>query len=171
MPARALARLAAAVAGFEALRLGPTTPSPGLRALVFGRAERAFEPRRSAFDWLSRDPLEVDAYCADPQCGFALVPRSMREMFAALARLERPEDLARLPRGLPIRVFAGDADPLSGASAVARLAGRYHRAGLSRVSWQVYAGARHETLNELNRQEVEADLLGWLETCNDPAAA
>jgi alpha-beta hydrolase superfamily lysophospholipase len=170
LPARALVWLAAAIAAFEARRLGPSARSPLLRSLVFGRAERAFRSARTPFDWLSRDAAEVDAYLADPMCGFVLGAGSLREMFAALARSERSADLGQLPRSLPILIFAGGADPLSGPRAVRRLAGRYHRAGFERVSARIYPLDRHETLNELDRRQVERDLLDWISSCLPSAA-
>jgi alpha-beta hydrolase superfamily lysophospholipase len=38
----------------------------------------------------------------------------------------------------------------------------YQQAGLREVSHRFYPGARHESLNDTNRAEVIADLLGWL---------
>jgi len=39
---------------------------------------------------------------------------------------------------------------------------RYREAGLSRVSWHIYGNARHEVLNETNRDEVFANIIAWL---------
>jgi alpha-beta hydrolase superfamily lysophospholipase len=169
VPPRCVARLGAAIASFEALRLGAGRPSPLLHRLAFGRAERAIAERRTPFDWLSRDRAEVDAYCADPLCGFELEPRSLAAMFRGLAALERARDLRRVPRSLPLYAFSGSDDPVSGALAVEALTGRYHRAGFTRVSSRIYPGDRHETLNELDRQQVERDLLDWISTCLEPA--
>jgi alpha-beta hydrolase superfamily lysophospholipase len=133
-----------------------------------GWGRRAFQPSRTRFDWLSRDPAEVDAYVSDPHCGFALAARSLREMFAFLIELDGPA-ASPVPRRRAIYLFAGADDPLGGARAIAALAGRYHRAGLDTLATRVYPGARHETLNELNRKEVEADLLDWISSCIERA--
>jgi alpha-beta hydrolase superfamily lysophospholipase len=166
VPLRGVARLGRVVARCEAWRVGEDGRSKLLHALLFGRAARAFRPSRTAFDWLSRDPAEVDAYVADPLCGFVLSPRSLAQMLACLARLERGSALRGVPRSLPIHVFAGGDDPMSGPAAVRALAGRYHRAGFERVTTRVYPGSRHETLNELDRREVEGDLLDWVTSCS-----
>ena len=43
------------------------------------------------------------------------------------------------------------------------LAQRYRDAGLTEVTFGLYAGARHEILNETNRDEVTADVVAWLD--------
>ncbi len=35
-------------------------------------------------------------------------------------------------------------------------------AGVQDVTLKLYEGGRHEMLNEINREEVYADLIGWL---------
>lgn len=57
----------------------------------------------------------------------------------------------------------GSVDPIGGAEGGAALAEHYRAAGVRGVQLLTYAGARHELLNEKNRDEVTADLLAWLE--------
>ncbi|MEG0914901.1 MAG: alpha/beta hydrolase, partial [Christensenellaceae bacterium] len=38
------------------------------------------------------------------------------------------------------------------------------KAGVSDVTLKFYEGARHEILNESNRQEVYADVLAWIKS-------
>jgi alpha-beta hydrolase superfamily lysophospholipase len=40
---------------------------------------------------------------------------------------------------------------------------RYRESDLTDVSWHVYGNARHEVLNEINRQEVVANLQAWID--------
>ena len=65
---------------------------------------------------------------------------------------------------LPIYLFSGTADPIAGEGALIELVGdRYREAGVRDVTVKLYPEARHETLNETNRDEVTADLIGWLD--------
>jgi alpha-beta hydrolase superfamily lysophospholipase len=156
--------LPAWVARIERRRLGRSAQSPLLARLLFGRFNRAFEPARTEFDWLSRDPAEVDRYIADPRCGFVLRVGSLLEMFEGLRATGRRRSRARIPKDLPIYVFSGERDPvhrkLRGLRALLR---GYRRAGLRRVTHRLYREGRHEMLNETNRAEVLADLRAWLE--------
>ena len=40
---------------------------------------------------------------------------------------------------------------------------RPNGAGFTRLTTRIYPGARHETLNETNRDEVTRDLIAWLD--------
>ena len=122
-----------------------------------------FQPPRTDYDWLSRDDAQVDAYVADPRCGFGLDTASGKAMFAAARRPADPAELAKVRSDLPLYIAVGDADPVNGALALLNpLVDRYRAAGLTDVTVQIYPGARHEIFNETNRDEVEADLVGWI---------
>jgi len=152
------------VARAERRRLGPRGSSKILRALSFDAFNKAFRPNRTAFDWLSRDEAEVDRYVADPLCGFPVSTQLWVDMLDALAMISAPEQQARLPRELPIYVFCGTEDPVGERTkSVEQLLGAYGRAGVRDVAHKFYPGARHETLNETNRDEVTRDLLAWLD--------
>jgi alpha-beta hydrolase superfamily lysophospholipase len=121
-----------------------------------------FEPGRTPFDWLSRDEKEVDSYIADPLCGFSLKADSMVSLFSQGERLANPSELARIPKNYPIYIFVGDEDPVNAKLAwLNPLIERYKAVGAS-VDVDIYRGARHEVLNETNRDEVVANLKSWL---------
>lgn len=130
---------------------------------IVGTINAIFEPARTPFDWLSRDAAQVDAYIADPLCGFQLTSDSFVSLFSQGERLASREALLRIPGNLPIYIFSGDQDPLvADFRALGPLIDRYRDAGL-RPEVRLYSRARHEVLNELNRSEVVADLLDWCE--------
>jgi alpha-beta hydrolase superfamily lysophospholipase len=125
-----------------------------------------FQPARTDFDWLSRDESIVDAYIADPLCGFGLDTASLKDMFAGARRLTDPAQVARIPRDLPLYLAVGSKDPVNaGLTLLWALVDRYRTAGLDDVTVRVYDDARHEILNEINRAEVIDDLLQWLRRC------
>jgi alpha-beta hydrolase superfamily lysophospholipase len=124
----------------------------------------AFEPARTDYDWLSRDETEVDKYLADEYCGFGVDVEAMSGMLAGAGDMADPARLGGIRKDLPLLVFSGDADPLAGGGALVQMvADRYREAGLTDVTVKLYEGARHEALNETNRDEVTADLIAWVD--------
>ncbi len=120
----------------------------------------SFQPQRTEFDWLSRDEAAVNAYIADPLCGFALRPESQASMVAAAPRMPPAGSLG----GLPVLLLTGDQDPVNGNLRWFHpLVDRYAAAGAV-VTSQVYSGGRHEMLNEINRDQVTAALVAWIVT-------
>jgi alpha-beta hydrolase superfamily lysophospholipase len=132
---------------------------------TFAGLNAAFEPARTPFDWLSRDPDEVDAYIADPMCGddAPLTIGLVHDMMRSSLETFSPEQERRLPKDLPVLLITGEADPVSQqATTVRELEARYHANGMTNVTAYYYADARHELLNETNRDDVQADVAGWL---------
>jgi alpha-beta hydrolase superfamily lysophospholipase len=123
-----------------------------------------FQPARTEYDWLSRDEGVVDAYVADPLCGFGIDTESAKGMFVGARRLADPAQLAALRRGLPVYIAVGEADPVNGALTVLTpLTDRLSAAGLTDVTVVTYPEARHEVLNETNSDEVIASLIEWMD--------
>jgi alpha-beta hydrolase superfamily lysophospholipase len=119
---------------------------------------------RTPFDWLSRDEAEVDAYIADPLCGFSVNDESRKSMFAAAAPTVDPANLAGIRKDLPFYIFAGDKDPVNaGMMRLWPLVERYRAAGIRDIATDFYSDGRHEMLNETNRGEVVANLQAWIE--------
>lgn len=162
--ARALLRAGLLAAKLERRRTGPRAKSALLSTLSFGSFNKAFAPARTDFDWLSRDPEQVDRYVADARCGFRITNQAWVDLLEGLLEIGLTENLSRLPPRMPAYLFAGGKDPVSGGgSRVCALAEQLKTAGLEDVSCRIYEDARHETLNETNRAEVVADLVKWLD--------
>ena len=160
-----IATLGKFIARFERWRLGPRGRSSLLLRLSFADFNRRFRPNRTDADWLSRDPAEVDAYIADPLCGFVPTGQLWIDLIGGVGRQTDPALVGRIPKDLPMFVIAGAADPVSdGAKGLPSLLAAYRDAGLSKVTHRFYDDARHELLNETNKDQVTADVLAWLRT-------
>ncbi len=134
-------------------------PRGGLSAIGEGMAKP-----RTPFDWLSRDDKQVDAYIADPLCGFTVNDEARASMFSAAAKALDPNALAHIRKNLPFYIFAGDEDPINAKlTRLLPLVERYREAGISDITTDFYSGGRHEMLNETNRDEVVANLKTWIE--------
>jgi alpha-beta hydrolase superfamily lysophospholipase len=160
----AMAALGRAITRLERLRLGPRGHSRIINNMTFDGFNKAFAPARTSFDWLSRDPGEVDKYVADPFCGFPASVQLWVEMLDAWKKISSPASCRRVPKNLPLYVIAGQRDPVSGAARqIEPMIAAYRTAGLERIECRIYPEARHELFNETNRDEVTRDLIAWLD--------
>jgi len=115
----------------------------------------------TGFEWLSRDPAVAAAFVADP-LAFRAEALKLFGLADSLRLLGRPAK--NLQTDIPILIMIGSEDSLGGEESIARLAADYAtRSKLTDVEAIVYPQGRHEVLNEINRDEVFADLIGWLD--------
>lgn len=153
-----LAGAADMVAALETLPADDPAP-------IFGPLNAGFEPARTPFDWLSRDDAEVDKYVADPMCGddAPLTMGFVVDMIGSGIVTNSEENERRVPSDLPVLFITGEADPVSeGGATVRQLEQRYRDYGVKDVTALYYPDARHELLNETNRDAVMNDVADWL---------
>lgn len=155
-------------AGYGAARAvcavkGEKEPSALLQGMMFGSYNARVEHRRTPSDWLTRDSAVVDAYEADPLCGFVPTAGLVRDMMCGLRYNQRAENLKKMRADLPVFFVAGGDDPVGNYGSGVRAAAQAFRdAGMQHVALKLYPLCRHEILNELNRDEVYADILAWI---------
>lgn len=143
--------------------VGEQNISQPLQNTVFGGYNKKVEHPRTEYDWISRDQKIVDAYVADPLCGFTPTCGLLREMMKGLQYTEDPKNLVRMKSDLPVFFIGGGDDPvgLYGKS-IPAAASAFRDAGVKDVSMKVYPLGRHEILNEINRDEVFRDVSLWI---------
>jgi len=143
----------------------PDTPSEVFAAMFAGFNEPFTSDDATGFEWLSRDPAEVRKYVDDPWCG-AEVPLTngfVADMVHGMADTWTTEAEAGIPTMLPILVMSGLQDPVGGmGEAVGALVDNLRALGIKNVTANLYPDARHELLNETNRDEVTTDMITWL---------
>lgn len=117
----------------------------------------------TGYEWLSRDAAVWDAFHEDPLT--TNVP--LLKLFGPIEALKlygRPKKGLALDNDVPLLLMVGRDDPVGGPHSVHKLADEYRtRSGFTDITTLVYPDARHEIFNELQQQEVRADLLAWLD--------
>ncbi len=152
------------LAKWERKRKGPRTPSTLLDKLSFGNFNKNFSPTRTEFDFLTRDTEIVDTYINDPKCGFICTTGFYIDLLEGIERIHQEDELEKTPKTLPVFFISGDQDPV-GANGidVETVYEMYLEHGYEYVSFKLYENARHELLNEFNKEEVYEDILRWIQ--------
>lgn len=153
----AMAKLGVAISG-------PRKIGKLLNQVAFGSYTKGIENLHTPFDWLNRNPAEVDKYANDPLCGFIPTVSLFRDMMGGVAFITDEKNIAMMNKETPVLFIAGGDDPVGDkGEGVKRAVQAFQTAGVKDVTMKLYPGARHEILLELNRDEVMGDVLAWIE--------
>ena len=141
---------------------GKTHKSAMLNNMAFGSYNKRFE-NRTYFDWLTRDEAIVDKYIEDPYCGFLFTVQGMYDLVVVNADSNADAFFNGVPKDLPILVTSGQEDPVGDyGKGIDLVCDKLESSGHTNVTKKLYPECRHEILNELNKDEVMADILAWL---------
>ena len=125
-------------------------------------------PDATGLEWLSRDPAVVADFHDDP----LTTETPLLQLFGPIEAVKlyrRPGK--HLGVDIPMLLMVGRDDPVGGPRSVHKLADAYrNRSHFTDVKTLVYPDARHEIFNELQQDEVRADLIAWLDA-HVPAAS
>ena len=132
-----LLKLGTVVAASEIKRKGRAHPSHLLDKLVFQNFNRGFKPARTGY---------------------------FQDFFNGLLAMNDSANIRLTPKGLPLHFISGTADPVGGKAGkgIVQTCRVYQHVGLQDVSYKLYEGARHELLNETNKDEVAQDIIEWI---------
>jgi alpha-beta hydrolase superfamily lysophospholipase len=151
------------VATIENKRLKTSTPSHVMDKLSFASFNSHFKPNRTDFDWLSRDPEQVDKYINDPQCGFPCSAETWVQLLTGLIEISQVDQLTKIPASLPMYLFGGDKDPVGRmGKGIPALEQKLRLTGHDNVTSKLYKEARHEMLNETCKSDVYQDVDNWI---------
>ncbi len=142
---------------------GEKHPSGLMNALSFGNYNKKIPDSKTQMDWLTKEENIVDAYLEDPLCGFTFTVNGFQTLLELVNRLYKKENLGKMPKELPVLFASGDADPVGGyGKGVKHAYQSFLDMGMKRVELKLYENDRHELLNEMDREQVYADIYGWM---------
>lgn len=135
-----------------------------LNRMAFGAYNRRISNPATPFDWLSRDGEKVRQYIEDPLCGVTFTVNGFQTLFELISRIQKPENLEKIPKELPVLMVSGEADPVGDyGEGVRRAEESLRQAGLTNITTKLYPEARHELLNETNHTQVMEDIYDWIQ--------
>lgn len=114
--------------------------------------------------WLSKNVANVEKYKEDPLSGFVFTLNAYYHMFDGMSKMNKSEKQGKTEKDLPIFFVAGDEDLVGNCGkGVKTVFHRYQKKGYQDVEMKLYAGDRHEILNEDDKDVVYQDILNWIE--------
>ena len=145
---------------------GKNYKSMAFRNMTFDSAYRMYDSDGKDYgkSWLSKNTRNVENYFHDPLCSFIFSLNAYKGLIEAIKYVGTKACLDTMRKGIPLLLLSGDADPVGNMGVGTRAAAEaFEHAGIKDVTLKLYQGDRHEILNELDRETVYDDILGWLE--------
>lgn len=162
-PRVALGNLLKNVSKLMCFFFGKKNKAKFLTFLSFGTYTKRIPKDDPCQSWLSRDGEFLKKYESNKYCGFVCSNLFYVDLGYALATIHLKNNIKKIPIDLPILFITGTEDPVGGyTKTVKKLASIYRKNGIKDVKEIYYEGARHEPLNEINRQEVYKDVIQWI---------
>ncbi len=158
-----LPRASNIILSIESLFRNPNLPSLIAWKLSFGAWNSKFKPNRTDFDWLSQDENEVDLYVNDPLCGFEASISMWRDILKGVFYAGNKKNLAKINKHLPVHILGGSSDPCTNhGKDMEKLSEKLKKNGVLDVTSYILQSTRHESLNEINRDETTKQFIDWL---------
>lgn len=151
------------LAAIEKVFCGEKHVSKLVDKAAFGVYNKKIEAPKTSFDWLSRNEENVRRYIEDPLCGFIFTVNGFQTLFKLIYNLYDTEKLKKMPANLPIFFLAGAEDPVGNyGKSVEAVYKSFREIGMENVQMKLYPKDRHELLNEVDKEDVYADIYRWI---------
>lgn len=142
--------------------LGKKYKSELIEYLVTGSFNKKFNPNRTVADWTSRDQESVDEFISDKKCLKNFTLQAYEDLLKGSLYVSKQKNVNKSIK-VPILITSGDKDPVGeNAKGVIRVYKMFEK-GNYEVDIRLFKDARHELLNEINKEEVFGYILNWIE--------
>ncbi len=139
------------------------TPNQKFNDFLWGQINAKVKNRKGSLDFINSDEKEVEKYMADPLNGNTITIEFGAQMSKALLMVREDEVFINTPKGLNIYLASGLDDPLSNKGKdINLIAEKYRKTAHENVTVKLYSSARHEIINEPNKDEIITDIIIWL---------
>ncbi|MDY0288762.1 MAG: alpha/beta hydrolase [Sphaerochaeta sp.] len=158
-----LGKIGGMIARSHVKKYGSKFVDAQLDKMSFGSYNKRIAEPSSAFAWLSRDEKEVKKYDDDPLCGFVCTAKFFEDMLEGIGYANSLERAKKLHSDLPLLIISGSMDPVgSYGKGLLKVEEFYRQAGIKDLTLKLVEGARHEVLNETDREETMKYLTSWI---------
>ncbi|MCR5816182.1 MAG: alpha/beta hydrolase [Ruminococcus sp.] len=147
----------------DAVRLakGERFRSDKLNNAAFGKYNEHFPDRKYETAWLSRDEEVQKNYADDDKTNFIFTVNGFENLAKMLRYISDPRWFAAVRKDLPVFLIAGTQDPVGNYGKGVQAVYDKLKAQDCNVELKLYEEARHELVNEINKDEVMADVLDF----------
>jgi len=133
--------------------------------MMFGPHVKKFKAEGLRNAWLSTNKDNVQEYNDDPLCGFKFTLNGYRVVMQLIQETYSPKGWAVNNPGMPVHFLVGSEDPcIITVEAFEKAVAFFRSRGYGKATDKVYAGLRHEVLNELGKEGVWEDVGSILKT-------
>lgn len=157
------------VANMQFKLYGKDKPANLIRKLSFGGYDKPFKHEKRKNAWLNRDVDACEKYNNDKFCNYTMSIGFYKYFFEGLLKIYEQSRLDAINKDLPLFIISGDKDPVGNMGKLVReLYDLYVDNGIKNVKIKLYNNARHELLNEINKEEVYQDVSDWIKEVAKP---
>lgn len=163
MQPKALVAVSKMLARVQKVFLGSKHVAKFINKCAFGNYNARIENPRTPSDWLTKAASEVDKYNAHAHCGFIFTVNGFETLFELISRVQKKENLEKVPKDLPIFMVSGTDDPVGEYGVgVQRAYDSLKEVGIENLKLKMYESDRHELLNETDKEQVMEDIYQWI---------
>lgn len=149
-----LAQISLVLTGAVSAIKGDKYKSQWLYNIAFKPYDKPFE-HKTTYDWGTRDKASVDDYMADEYCGFLFTASGYQDLGKMVIECNNDKWYQNVKKDTPVLLISGSMDPVGNyEKGVKEVYDKLFKTGHTCVDIKLYPNARHEILNELNKEEV-----------------
>ena len=151
------------IAKLSSLLLGKRKPSKFLDFLTYIDFNKKIKHVKTKKDWLSRDESVVKQYVNDPYCMQIFSNQFFTDLAHGVIDVNKSKKITLMNPNIPILLASGKMDPVGNyGKGVLNIAKKFKTQRINNVTVKLFDDARHEIINELNKDEVYNYIYNWI---------